>query len=253
MNNIHFKIIVPMYNVEKWIHTNIASIRSQEYEDFQCIIIDDLSSDKSAEIAADLIKEDERFKLIINKEKKYALQNIYEGIALSGPCDHDVIATVDGDDWLYTPEALGKLNSVYTQEHCYLTYGEFAYLNELNANILRPNGAHPFPDEVVAHNAFRRYPWISSHLRTFKHGLWKRIKKEDLQDEKGIFYRMGWDVAFMMPMLEMSGFRTRCITDILYVYNNENPINDSKVDVTLQLATDQEIRKKPLYSPVENF
>ena len=64
---------------------------------------------------------------------------------------------------------------------------------------------------------------------------------------------MGWDVAFMMPMLEMSGFRTRCITDILYVYNNENPINDSKVDVTLQLATDQEIRKKPLYSPVENF
>jgi len=37
---------------------------------------------------------------------------------------------------------------------------------------------------------------------------------------------------------------------ILYVYNDENPLNDHKKNKDLQIATDMEIRRKPRYSPL---
>jgi glycosyltransferase involved in cell wall biosynthesis len=254
MNDIHFKIIVPMYNVEKWVRKNIESVKQQNYANFECIIIDDISEDKSVEIVRDLIDSDERFKLVVNKNKKYALQNIYEGIELSNPADHDVIITLDGDDWLHGIDVFEKLNDIYKAEDCYLTYGEFANSSNLRSGIIVPNGAaHPFPPLVIKNNCFRSYTWMSSHLRTFKYGLWKNIKKEDLLDQSGQFYRMAWDVAFMMPMLEMAASRQYCVPEVIYIYNNENPINDSKVDPTLQLSLDREIRSKSPYSPLPPF
>ena len=195
----HFKIIVPMYNVEKWISNNINSIKNQEYENFECILIDDISTDNTVEVVKKLIAGDDRFKLYVNEEKKYALQNIYEGIQKSNPSDEDIIVTVDGDDWLYHNRVLDILDYVYNEEDCFLTYGEYVKLNDLKNQRVIPNGSYDFPKSIVENNSFRAYRWISSHLRTFKYGLWRRIKKEDLLDNQGEFYRMAWDVAFMMP------------------------------------------------------
>lgn len=252
MNN-HFKIIVPMYNVEKWISNNIHSIMGQGYENFECILIDDISSDNTAEVVKELIKNDNRFKLFINEEKKYALQNIYEGIQKSNPDDQDIIVTVDGDDWLYHDKVLDILDYVYNNEECYLTYGEYVKLNDLQNGRVVPNGSYSFPPAVIENNLFRQHRWISSHLRTFKYGLWKRIKRDDLLDNEGQFYRMAWDVAFMMPMLEMAASRHRFIPNILYVYNNDNPINDFKVNSNLQLELDRQIRSKPKYEKIESL
>ena len=249
----HFKIIVPMYNVGDWIANNINSIKKQNYKNFQCILIDDISTDGTVEIVKNLIADDDRFKLYVNTEKKYALRNIYEGILFSKPRDEDILVTVDGDDWLYDNMVLDKLNEIYNKENCYLTYGEYVKLDDLRRGMVVPNGAYAFPQQIVENKLFRRYRWISSHLRTFKYGLWKRIKKEDLLDREGNFYRMAWDVAFMMPMLEMAGPRHRFIPDILYVYNNENPINDFRVNANLQLELDRQIRLKPSYDLIEEL
>ena len=71
----HFKIIVPLYNVERWIKLCLRSIKSQTHKNFECIIIDDISTDNSVEIIRKEIENDNRFKLIVNTEKKYALKN----------------------------------------------------------------------------------------------------------------------------------------------------------------------------------
>jgi len=64
---------------------------------------------------------------------------------------------------------------------------------------------------------------------------------------------MAWDLAFMFPMLEMAQERHCFISDILYVYNNDNPINDHKVDTPLQLSTDRYIRQKNRYSRIDGI
>ena len=58
----HFKIIIPFYNVEKWIKICIRSVKAQDYNDYECILIDDISTDKSAAIAKKEIGTDKRFK-----------------------------------------------------------------------------------------------------------------------------------------------------------------------------------------------
>jgi len=245
-NSIQFKIVVPMYNVEKWIGKCIESMKIQTYTNFQCVIIDDLSTDSSASIVENDIKDDSRFTLIINEEKKYALQNIYEGIEFLKPNDEDVIVTVDGDDWFYHENALDIVNKEYILTKCWMTYGSY---------ILYPNDSWAplpsYPQEIIDKNTFRENSWRASHLRTFKYKLWKNIKREDLLDKSGNFYRMGWDLAFMFPMLEMSNGRISTIKTPLYVYNIENPLNDNKVDANLQLSVEAEVRQKKKYNPIE--
>lgn len=248
-----FKIVVPMYNVEKWVSNTINSIKKQTHNNFDCVIIDDISTDDSYNVVKGLIEGDSRFHLIKNTEKKFALQNIYEGIEYLKPTDRDIIATVDGDDWLYTYDVLEKVNRVYEEENCFITFGTSVYLDDLRKGLVTPNGSAPFPPQVVQGSLYRDYRWQSSHLRTFRYGLWRRIKREDLLQEDGAYYRMAWDLAFMFPMLEMAMERHKCITDILYVYNNDNPLNDHKVDTSLQLSTDQIIRKKQRYQRIDNI
>ena len=243
----HFKIIIPLYNVEKWIKICLRSVRAQTYKNFQCIIIDDLSTDSSTQVIREEIGGDDRFVLIVNKTKKLALQNIYDGINYSAPASEDIIITLDGDDWFSSKDVLEKVNNIYNSSGCWLTYGSYA---EYPHNQ-RGKFAQQIPLEIIENNAFRYSPWSSSHLRTFKHHLWKRIKKADLIDAEGNFYKMTWDLAFMFPMLEMSGHKSKYIKDILYIYNMDNPLNDHKVDNSYQISLEKEIRNKPPYEKLK--
>ena len=102
----------------------------------------------------------------------------------------------------------------------------------------------------IEQKLFRKAPWQSSHLRTFKHHLWQKINHEDLLDTDGNFYKMTWDLSFMFPMLEMSDSRSFFIEKLLYVYNLDNPFNDHKVDNSYQLRLESEIRNKKVYDTV---
>lgn len=59
-----FSIILPCYNLEKYIKKSIESILNQTYKEFELIIVDDGSTDESLNIIQSFQKEDERIKLI---------------------------------------------------------------------------------------------------------------------------------------------------------------------------------------------
>jgi len=68
-NNIDVSVIVPVYNVEKYIGKCIESIKKQTFDNFEVIVIDDESPDKSIEIVKNMAKDDSRFKIISQKNK----------------------------------------------------------------------------------------------------------------------------------------------------------------------------------------
>ncbi len=248
MNN-HFKIVVPLYNVEKWIKLCIRSVKKQDYNNFECVLVDDISTDKTVEIIKKEIKNDNRFHLVVNKDKKLALRNIYEGIEYLKPKQNDIIITLDGDDWLAGPSVLSFLNNKYKQEDCWLTYGSYMEYPSKK----RGKFASEIPDNIIENQLYRSSPWMSSHLRTFKYGLWNKINKEDLLDPKGNFFPMAWDLSFMFPMLEMAGKKSAFIEKVLYVYNRDNPINDDKVNNFLQISIEKYIREKEKYKELESL
>jgi len=245
--NNHFKIIIPFFNVEQWARKCLISVKLQNYENYQCVLVDDMSTDNSVNVIKEVIGNDKRFTLIENTQKKYALRNIYEAIQHSKPEKDDIIVTLDGDDWLFNRGVLEKLNQVYEDSKCWITYGSYVeYPSKSRGKFSRKISEH-----IINQNSFRENKWTSSHLRSFKYFLWNNINKQDLLDVNKQFYRMAWDLSFMFPMLEMAGDRSCFIEDILYVYNLSNPINDHKIDNRLQVKTENAIRLKNKYERLE--
>ena len=242
----HFKIIVPSYNNEKWISACLKSVILQTHDNYQCIVVDDCSTDGGAEIAKKQIGSDPRFVFVDNQERKLALRNIYEAIELSHPQREDIIITLDGDDWFATKAALEILSNVYNQEECLMTYGSYIeYPSKVRGKFSRK-----IPKEIIEENTFRESEWMSSHLRTFKYKLWKEIKRDDFLEEDGSFCSGAWDMRFMFPMLEMSKHRSFFVEDILHVYNRGNPLNEDKVDHQKLLRSEKTIRNKSKYKEI---
>jgi glycosyltransferase involved in cell wall biosynthesis len=246
----NFKIVVPFYNVEKWITYCVRSIKSQSYKNYQCFLIDDISTDNTVEILKKEIEGHENFHLIQNKEKKFALKNIHDTLESTQPESRDIIVILDGDDWFAGPDVLSKLNNIYNSEDCWMTYGSYA---EYPRNV-RGKFAKKISDHIIDNNLFRESEWMSSHLRTFRYKLWDKIDKKDfIFSQTGKYVKAAWDLAFVYPMLEMAGHRAKYVKDILYVYNRSNPLNEDKINHGIQLAEESEVRQKQKYSSLESL
>ena len=244
-------VVVPFYNAGNFLRKCIESIKRQEFRNFRCFLIDDMSTDNSYEIAEKSIENDARFKLIKNTNKAYALKNIVEAIGesstLSGAKDKDVIILLDGDDWFASSQTLTHLNSHYSDDLCWLTYGSY---------MLFPMGVpgpepSEYPENVVNNNAYRKDKWRASHLRTFRRHLWDRLNLEDLKDDSGEFYKMTYDQAIMLPLLEMAGPRSHYVPEIMHVYNKQNPLSVDKLKASEQAHLAQVIRSKKPYERVK--
>ena len=251
MNN-HFKIIIPYYNVENWIKATIKSVLFQDYGNFECVLIDDMSTDASTETAKKVIGDDKRFRIIENKTKKYVLKNLCHGIQSTTPKQEDVIVILDGDDWFARKDVLSILNETYNREKCWLTYGSYM---EYPSGI-KGKFASNVPKHIIDDNLFRESVWMTSHLRTWKYDLWENIDQErsftepDVIDENNHFANC-WDLAYMFPLIELAGHNATFIPDVLYVYNRQNPLNVDKLDHSLQLKMEQKIRNMRKYDSLK--
>jgi glycosyltransferase involved in cell wall biosynthesis len=59
-----FSIIIPTYNRADLIPETIRSVQNQTFKDWECIIVDDGSTDNTKSIIEDLIKQDSRIKYV---------------------------------------------------------------------------------------------------------------------------------------------------------------------------------------------
>jgi glycosyltransferase involved in cell wall biosynthesis len=231
-------VLTTTYNCEKFIEKSLLSIMSQRFKDFKCYVTDDMSTDNTLNIIKETIKNDSRFILIENHEKFYQPGNYEQVIRWRGIEGDEICVEVDGDDWLPNSNVLTKINEIYQDENVWMTSGSFKYHDG------RPGFANP-PTKFTD---IRKQTFTLSHLRTWKAWLWKKILPEDLKDENGKFWSVAGDLAFMFPMLEMSGEEHyRFLSDINYIYNESNPINDHKVNLNKVMTTVNKIRNKREY------
>ncbi len=240
-------IIIPSYNNAEWYDKNLSSVFAQDYTDYKVIYIDDDSSDDTYARVIEKTRasgKQSKVTIIKNTQRKGALANIYHAVHEHCP-DDAIVVLLDGDDWLKHDTVLSTVVKAYKDDNVWMTYGQ---------DEMYPEGGHhhsrPLPQSVIDANAYRRYPWVTSHLRTFKAWLFKKIKKQDLM-YGGTFFTVTWDMAILFPLLEMSAGRCKFIEDVLYVYNTATPLNDYKTKFELQQKCHYYIRNQSPYMALQ--
>lgn len=238
-------VIIPSYKNIEWYQKNLESVFNQNYTNYRVIFIDDCSPDGTYEAALKYIEErNQMFRVtaIKNQERSGAMANIYWAVHSCRP--HEICVTLDGDDWFAHNEVFSELNKTYANPDVWFTHGTL---------IEYPNGhvswCEPINPEAIANNTYRQYK-CPSHLRTFYAWLFKKIRLHDFLYQ-GKFLTMAWDMAIMFPLAEMAGERHAFLSNVNYVYNVANPINDNKVDPDKQNFLDKLIRGRKPYQRLE--
>ncbi len=119
-------VVMPAYNAEKFIQATIDSVRQQSYENWQLLVIDDGSKDRTVELVRAMAKEDARISLLQNEKNMGVAKTRNRGIALA---EGEYIALLDSDD-LWYPEKLEKQLALAEKTDAQIIYCSYAMIDE---------------------------------------------------------------------------------------------------------------------------
>jgi len=222
MKKNKFKIVIPSYNNSEWVEYNIASILNQSYDNYDVLYINDASTDNTLELVTDIVKDLQNWKVITNEQNmrrgyNISPQNPYLKEFIQD--DNDILVFVDGDDWLSSDDVLFNMNEYYNKYEPWMTYG--MYIDYPEYTYPRTQNSH-YPDFVHQNNLYRKDYWRASHLRTFRWGLYNKIKPESqINSNTGKYYYHAEDLATSFPCLEMCPKDKIGVVNFLtYTFNN---------------------------------
>ena len=172
-------VIIPVYNVKKYILNCLRSISSQTFKDFEVILVDDGSTDGSGEICDEYIKEDTRFKVYhklnggVSSARNFALDRI-EG---------EWVYFCDADDILFhdTLETL----SMHYNENVDSTMGGYIRINE-QGNILEKNNIYKKKYLTIEETLEDFY---DPEFKMFNGYIWNRLFRKSIIENHHLRFR----------------------------------------------------------------
>ena len=225
-----------MFNAAPHIAELVKSLQIQKNTNWEAVIIDDMSDDDTIFMVNHAVGNDERFKFIVNKEKKYALKNVVENsinVANEKDC---IIAILDGDDALCNENTVDIILNAYLDEDVGTVWTAHKWdINNLNVSKDLPQNIHVNPYD---------YPWVSSHLKTFRSKLILEINESNFKDLDGNWFKRGYDQALYLPLLYLS-IKRRYIDEVCYLYRiNSNSMKHREWKEQDQLSTVKLVRAR---------
>lgn len=113
-----FSIIIPVYNVEKYLNQCVDSILRQTFHDYELILVDDGSPDNSGAICDEYARKDARIKVIHKENGGLSDARNYGTREASG----EYIVYIDSDDYLSEESFLQEIRDVATNDSDLILY-----------------------------------------------------------------------------------------------------------------------------------
>lgn len=126
MNQPLVSVIMPSYNAEQYIAESIESVLAQTYSEWELVITDDCSSDKTPEIAKAYGEKDPRINFCVAKQHSGIAETRNQSLLRA---QGRFIAFLDNDD-LWMAEKLEKQVSFMLEQDHSFSYSEYELLNE---------------------------------------------------------------------------------------------------------------------------
>ena len=125
-------VILPTYNNGKYIERAVNSVINQEVEELELIVINDGSTDNSAEILEDLAGKHSCIRVITQENRGVSAARNAGLDAASG----EFVAFLDGDD-TFRPDAIEEMLFLAGQWEADLVVGEFRRIQSFGESILK--------------------------------------------------------------------------------------------------------------------
>ncbi|EPT8590449.1 glycosyltransferase family 2 protein [Campylobacter jejuni] len=116
-------IIIPTYNVEKYIARALESCINQTFKDIEIIVVDDCGNDKSIEIAKEYAKKDARIKIIHNKTNLGTFAARNNGVKHS---NSEYLMFLDPDDYLELDACEKLILLIHTYKICQFSFTQIS-------------------------------------------------------------------------------------------------------------------------------
>jgi glycosyltransferase involved in cell wall biosynthesis len=172
-SHVKISVIVPVYNAEKYLHRCLSSIVMQTFADFECILVDDASTDNSPAICDEYSINDKRVTVIHNEKNTGSSQTRKTGL---GMAKGDYVLFIDSDDWIENT-MLEKLYKKAENDNL-----DFVFCNFFSDN-------HP---ERITFISSDKNVIINQIINiAFLHNVWNKLIKREIY-EKIEFPQAGW-------------------------------------------------------------
>lgn len=194
MNNILISVIVPIYNVEKYLDRCMDTLLNQTLKDIEIIMVDDGSPDKCPTMCDEYAKKDNRVKVVHKK-------NGGLGFARNSGLDiatGEYVAFIDSDDYvgldmyktLYDRAEADKCDAVFCGFRTEVRENKWMYSDEVDADKLwKGKEVQQFMLDMIASGA-----GIKAE-RLYQMSVWHSIYKRSLIEEEHLRFVSERDVA----------------------------------------------------------
>ena len=136
-------IVTPVYNTEKYLAQCIESVLAQTYANWEYVIVNNCSTDRSADIAQHYARQDSRIRICHNEQFLTQLQNCNHAFRQISP-ESKYCKAVHADDWLF-PECVSRMVEVAEANPSVGIVGSYR-LEETRVDL----DGLPFPNIVVS-------------------------------------------------------------------------------------------------------
>jgi glycosyltransferase involved in cell wall biosynthesis len=120
-------VTVTNFNYARFLEQNLTSIRTQTFEDFELIVVDNASTDDSMEIIARHAAEDERLRVVAHTENQGMFASLRESVDL---CRGTYRIHVDADDYVLVPDAFAtQVASMRAHPSMAFTYSQLVMVD----------------------------------------------------------------------------------------------------------------------------
>lgn len=202
MDNIFLSIIIPAFNSEKYIGKCLESIVNQNYNNYEVIIVNDGSTDNTEKICKNIIKDNNKFK-IINKINGGVSSARNEALKIS---TGKYIWFIDSDD--YIEKDAFKIIYEKIDNVDVLAFGY--------EQIYKTKQTYKFKERKIDQDKAIKYMFLN---KIFIGALWNKVIKREIIEQIRFDERIsfGEDLLFQYYTLKSSK-KIKIINNILYHY-----------------------------------
>lgn len=215
MFKIKVSVIVPVFNVEKYLEQCLNSLVNQTLKDIEIICINDGSTDNSYEILKKFKKKDKRIKIFSFKENKGQGVCRNKGIELS---TGEYISFVDSDDWVEL-DFLEKTyhNAISNNSDIVLCNAIEEYSNYQKERIYFQN------NEINSNMTTFNYKFKKNRLLNYFLTIWAKLHKTQFLKDNSIKFP---DIIFEDAVFHVESFlkaeKISYCNNIFYHYRRNN-------------------------------